>query len=110
MGISRVGCSQQCTGTAGAFVRGAVDGAANLLVELPASDQVTLRFASRHASSSASLAVYDVGGRLVTHVTDVPHDGIIRTASWYPDGRPPGVYFAVLRAGRDQVSRKITLR
>lgn len=51
MAISRVGCSQQCTGTAGAFVRGAVDGAANLLVELPGSDEVTPEMIRTHADA-----------------------------------------------------------
>lgn len=72
----------------------------------PATDRVTLRFASR-SEGAAELAVYDVGGRLVTRLGAVPHDGIIRTATWLPDDHPAGAYFAVLRAGTEQVSRKI---
>ena len=56
MSISHVGCSQQCTGTAGAFVRGAVDGAANLLVELPSSDDMTSEMVRIHADAALEIA------------------------------------------------------
>ena len=72
----------------------------------PANDRVLLRYASRDGAP-ASLSIYNVHGRLTTHVADVPADGIIRTTPWFPDGRPGGVYFAVLSTGSQQISRKI---
>ncbi len=75
----------------------------------PAADQVTLRFAAR-AEGPVSLAVYDIQGRRVTELADLTAgDGIVRSTTWFPDRRANGVYFAVLRAGSEQISRKIVV-
>ena len=76
----------------------------------PASGATTLRFAARDAGQ-ASLDIYDVSGRRMTHVADVRSDGLIRLLSWTPPAElASGAYFAVLRAGDEQVSQKIILR
>lgn len=68
---------------------------------------VTLRFASR-AAGSATLDLFDVQGRKVLHMTAVAGDGLIRSLDWEPESRlAGGVYFAVLSAGGERVSRKL---
>jgi hypothetical protein len=75
----------------------------------PARDRTLLRFAAR-ADGPVSLAVYDVRGRLVNDLVELPTgDGIVRTTPWFPDDAPSGVYFAVLRAGGERISRKIVV-
>jgi len=75
----------------------------------PVRDATTLRFAARH-DGPVSLAVYDVAGRLVTPVAELPRgDGVIRTAPWFADRVPNGVYFAVLLAGEARVTEKIVV-
>jgi hypothetical protein len=75
----------------------------------PARGRTLLRYAAKSASA-VSLRVYDVQGRLVSDLEDfATGDGIIRTTPWFTDDVRPGVYFAVLRAGADQISRKITV-
>ena len=57
-----------------------------------------------------SLSIYDVHGRLVSNLAEFSAgDGIIRTTPWVTDDVPSGVYFAVLEAGIDRVSRKIVV-
>jgi len=36
-------------------------------------------------------------------------DGVIRTTPWFTADVSNGVYFAVLRSGTEQISRKITV-
>jgi hypothetical protein len=72
----------------------------------PVSDEATFRFAARYAGE-LSIDVYDVRGRRVSEVARVPTgDGIVRTATWYSADVPSGVYFAVLKAGPDRLTRK----
>lgn len=94
----------------------AIDGAAgpyHLMLDPPAPNPVSretvLRFAARH-EGAVSLDVYDVGGRLVSRLAELPAgDGIIRRVPWITDDIPAGVYFAVLRAGEAQVTRKLVV-
>jgi hypothetical protein len=73
----------------------------------PVRGEAVLRFAARHAGE-ISLRIYDVRGRLVNDVAALPvGDGIIRRAVWLTDDVPNGVYFAVLSAGEERVSRKV---
>jgi len=73
----------------------------------PASGSVLLRWASRR-DGAADLSVYDVRGRLVSRIDDVQTgNGVIRKATWLTDDVAPGVYFAVVRAGDEKLSRKI---
>jgi photosystem II stability/assembly factor-like uncharacterized protein len=71
--------------------------------------EVVLRWASKRAGP-VTLDVYDVGGRLVTRVDERSNgDGIIRTSAWVLDAVPAGVYFAVLDAGGERLSRKVVV-
>ena len=75
----------------------------------PISDQARLRFAARTAGR-VTLDVYDVAGRHVANLVDMERgDGIIRMAPWFPDDSPSGVYFAVLQAGTEKVTRKMVV-
>jgi photosystem II stability/assembly factor-like uncharacterized protein len=75
----------------------------------PASDRTLLRFAAR-SRSQVTLTVYDVRGRVVARLIDLPSgDGIIRTTPWFPDGAPSGIYFAALRAEGGTLTRKIVV-
>jgi hypothetical protein len=85
----------------------------NLLLDAPfpnpVSDRTLLRYAAK-SGSKVTLAVYDVQGRLVNDLADFASgDGIIRTTPWFTDGAPSGVYFAVLKAGDESISRKIVV-
>jgi hypothetical protein len=76
----------------------------------PARGDATLRFAAR-TGRPADLSIYDVSGRRVARVgTGEPGDGIIRLATWDTRTVAPGVYFAVLRSGRERLARKIVVR
>jgi hypothetical protein len=75
----------------------------------PARDRTLLRFAAR-GDAAVTLRIYDVSGRLVRHLEDLPRgDGVIRTTPWFPDGVPSGVYLAVLQSGGERLTRKITV-
>jgi photosystem II stability/assembly factor-like uncharacterized protein len=75
----------------------------------PVSRETVLRFAAKH-SGEITLSIFDVTGRLVSEVVRAPiGDGIIRMAPWHADDVPSGVYFAVLQAGTDRISRKIVV-
>ena len=75
----------------------------------PVRDRALLRFASRRPGA-AVLEIHDVQGRRVVRVAEVAAgDGVIRTASWFPDGVAAGVYFVVLRAGGERLTRKIVV-
>jgi len=85
----------------------------NLMLDPPSPNPLSratmLRFAARH-EGTVSLDVYDVGGRLVSHLAELPTgDGIIRRMPWVAEDVPAGVYFAVLRAGEAQVTRKLVV-
>jgi hypothetical protein len=73
----------------------------------PVRGETTLRYAAK-SSAPVTVSVYDVRGRLVRHLAREPRgDGIIRWVKWFSDDVPAGVYFAVLRAGGDQISHKL---
>jgi hypothetical protein len=75
----------------------------------PATRETTLRFAAKHMGE-VTLTVYDVNGRQVSELVRAPMgDGIIRMVPWLTDDVPSGVYFAVLKAGSEQLSRKIVV-
>lgn len=88
-------------------------GPLNLMFDPPSPNPVTsetiFRFAAKH-SGDVTLSVFDVTGRLVNEVVRGPvGDGIIRMAPWYADDVPSGVYFAVLQAGPDRITRKLVV-
>ena len=91
---------------------GVAVGPGNLMLDRPwpnpASDRAVLRYAAR-SDADVRLRVYDVQGRLVSDLDTPRGDGIIRTTSWLTADVPAGVYFAVLEAGSDRVSRKVTV-
>jgi len=75
----------------------------------PVSTETVLRFAAKY-SGEVTLSIFDVSGLLVSEVARTPvGDGIIRMAPWYADDVPSGVYFAVLQAGPERISRKIVV-
>ena len=75
----------------------------------PITDRTTLRFAARH-DGPVTVDIYDVTGRHVINLAELAQgDGVIRTTPWLPDGAPSGVYFAVLRAGEESLSRKLVV-
>jgi hypothetical protein len=75
----------------------------------PVRGRAHLRFAAKH-QGAVTLDIYDVRGRLVSRVAELPRgDGIIRVTSWLTDDVANGVYFAVLRAGEERVSRKLVV-
>jgi len=75
----------------------------------PVSRETTLRFAAR-TDGRVELSIYDVRGRLVSNLAELSTgDGIIRRSVWLPDDVPSGVYFAVLQAGSDRISRKVVV-
>ncbi len=85
----------------------------NLMLDPPApnptSRETTLRFAAKHMGE-VTLQVFDVTGRQVSELVRAPvGDGIIRMVPWLTDDVPSGVYFAVLKAGSEQLSRKIVV-
>jgi hypothetical protein len=57
-----------------------------------------------------TLFIYDVRGRLVSPLVEMPAgDAIVRTTPWMTDDVPSGVYFAVLRSDEGSLSRKIVI-
>ena len=73
----------------------------------PAREHAWFRFAAKH-QGKVTRCVYDVQGRLVNQVVELPRgDGIIRTTSWVTADVQSGVYFVVLRAGEMQKSQKL---
>ncbi len=76
---------------------------------LPAREGVTLRFAAR-ADGAATLAIYDVQGRVVDRVVvNARADGVIRMTRWDASAVAPGVYFAVLEAGGHRITRRVVI-
>jgi len=85
----------------------------NLMFDPPSPNPVTsetiLRFAAKY-HGEVTVSIFDVTGRLVNEVSRLAvGDGIIRMAPWYADDVPSGVYFAVLQAGPDKITRKIVV-
>jgi hypothetical protein len=94
-------------------VPGATAGAINLMLDPPYPNpfrSVTLlRYAAREPGQEVSLRVFDAQGRLVDDIARHAADGIIRQVRWAPPGGASGVYFAMLRAGSAQASRKLVV-
>ncbi len=100
-------------GVTGTSVDVAVPEARNLMFDPPSPNpairETLLRFAAK-STGEVTLTVYDVTGRQVSELARASAgDGIIRTVSWLTDDVPSGVYFAVLKAGSEQLSRKIVV-
>jgi photosystem II stability/assembly factor-like uncharacterized protein len=75
----------------------------------PVADRTWLRYAARHAGR-VTLDVYDVRGRLVSHLAvHSGGDGVIRAVPWVTEDVPSGIYFAVLTAGKEDQARKIVV-
>jgi photosystem II stability/assembly factor-like uncharacterized protein len=73
----------------------------------PVAGETVFRFAAR-SSEPVELGIYDVQGRRVGIVArDINGDGVIRMAKWSARALPDGVYLAILRAGDQQISRKV---
>lgn len=73
----------------------------------PVRDQAILRFAAR-SEGPVTLEVYDVAGRRVNRIAELPRgDGVVRAASWVAADAPSGVYFVVLRAGSETATTKM---
>ncbi|MCA9728089.1 MAG: T9SS type A sorting domain-containing protein, partial [Candidatus Eisenbacteria bacterium] len=80
----------------------------------PVRDRTVFRFAA-HTEQPVSLRVFDVQGRQVDSVFETDRgrglgDGVIRTVTWSPGDVPDGVYFAVLQAGTQRLSRKLVIQ
>ena len=85
----------------------------NLMLDAPSPnpvrDRAWLRFAAKH-EGAVTLDVYDVQGRLVDRVVELPRgDGVVRVAPWLAADVASGTYFVVLRAGAERQSRKMTV-
>jgi photosystem II stability/assembly factor-like uncharacterized protein len=75
----------------------------------PAREEVVLRWASKRPVP-ASLAVYDVRGRLVRRLDEQARgDGIVRRVPMRVAGLAAGIYFAVVEAGGERLGRKIVV-
>ena len=90
-----------------------VSQARNLMLDAPypnpVRDRTMLRFAAK-SEGPVTLTIYDVQGRLVTPVTEMARgDGFVKTAPWFTDDVPSGVYFAVLKSAEESVSRKVVV-
>jgi hypothetical protein len=99
------------TGPVGAPL--AVAPSLNLMLDSPApnpvSDRTMFRFAAK-SEGPVTLSIYDVQGRRVASVARLPRgDGIVKTSPWFPENTPSGVYFAVLEAGDESLSRKVVV-
>jgi len=75
----------------------------------PFSTQTLIRFGLPR-DGRASLALYDVSGRLVATVVDGTYAAGYHEIIWTNDGTAePGLYFLRLRIGRDEVTRKVVI-
>jgi hypothetical protein len=74
----------------------------------PARDEVALRF-DLPAASRVSLEIYDVRGRHVATLVDGLVPAGHQSAVWHSGPRPGGVYFARLKAGSREISRKLVI-
>jgi len=74
----------------------------------PFNPETTIRFVVPE-KMRVTLSVYDVVGRVVATLVDEVRDPGFHTVTWSADGMASGVYFAKLRAGKTDVSRKMVL-
>lgn len=96
-----------------AVIPTASSGSIDLMLDRPYPNpfgrETILRYAARKPGETATLAVYDVQGRLVETLARHPADGIIREIRWQPKRASLGVYFAMLQSGSDQKSQKLVI-
>lgn len=74
----------------------------------PFNPTTTIRFVLP-AKSKVTLSVHDVTGRVVATLVDEVRDAGAHNFTWNAQGVASGVYFAKLRAGETEVSRKMVL-
>jgi hypothetical protein len=75
----------------------------------PVQARAIFRFAAR-ADTPVTLDIYDVAGRKIDRVTNLPRgDGIVRGVAWDTRDVANGVYFVVLRTGNDRLTRRLVV-
>ncbi len=75
----------------------------------PFRSQTLLRFAAK-SDAPVVLDVFDIRGRRVERLADLPRgDGVIRNMQWSADGLASGVYFLRLRAGGEELARRVVI-
>ena len=74
----------------------------------PFNPQTTIRFVVPERMR-VTLTVHDVAGRRVATLLDAVREAGLSAVTWNADGMASGVYFARLRAGNAEVSRKMVL-
>jgi hypothetical protein len=75
----------------------------------PTDRETRFRFAAR-SDGPVVLDVHDLSGRKIVEIANlVRGDGIVRVVRWETESIASGVYFAVLRAGGDHVTRRIVV-
>lgn len=74
----------------------------------PFNPVTTIRFVLPHRMHVA-ISVHDVAGRVVAVLLDDVRDAGVHELTWNATGLASGVYFAKLRAGKTEVSRKMVL-
>ena len=74
----------------------------------PFNPVTTIRF-SIETYSNGSLHIFDITGRMVESLFNKPFSPGEYEVEWYADGRPSGVYFAVLQTGNFVRTTKLVL-
>jgi len=74
----------------------------------PFNPETTIRFIVPE-KTRVTLTVHDVAGRVVATLVDDVREPGMQTMAWNAQGLASGVYFAKLRAGKTEVSRKMVL-
>jgi photosystem II stability/assembly factor-like uncharacterized protein len=74
----------------------------------PFNPATTLRFVVPERTR-VQLTVHDVAGRVVGTLVDDTRDPGVHVLMWNAEGMASGVYFARLRAGKTEMSRKLVL-
>jgi photosystem II stability/assembly factor-like uncharacterized protein len=75
----------------------------------PVASSTVFRFAAR-TEAPVTLEIHDVAGRRIDRVASYARgDGTVRVVNWDSRGVTGGVYFAVLRSGRDHLSRRLVV-
>src|SRR5436190_22699375 len=106
-----VGCVQLCASNAWSCVSGAVrPPAAQLLPNHPNpfNPNTTIRFVLP-AQMRVTIVVHDVSGRVVAKLIDEVRERGAHNITWNAQGLASGVYFAHMRTGNTDVSRKMVL-
>jgi hypothetical protein len=74
----------------------------------PFNPETTIRFVVPE-KMRVTLSVHDVAGRVVAMLVDEVREPGMQSITWNAQGVASGVYFAKLRAGKTEVSRKMVL-